>query len=193
MELAIKQPYIHRKGTKSRLVYVLKAPESEDYPLYFEVDSRYEQYLTDELSDACVVCVLLYAMEKGLNIRCESPVSERLKNQLTRYLIPAISKNIPKYKAIDIICETADIKFDGKAVGTGISCGVDSFYTTLKNFEHADGSPLRITHLCFFNAGASGMYGGERARYVYYGRMKRASDVAKVQECDFPQLRLQHE
>lgn len=184
MELLIKKPYISKIESKSRLIFEIVKDEIK-YPLYFEVDSKYEQYLTDELSDSCLVCVLLYAMEKGLNIKCEGEISERLYNQLKNYLIPAISKNIKRYKNIEIIAKVSNIEFKGNAVGTGLSCGVDSFYSVLKNLEPDKNNKYRLTHLCFFNAGATGMFGGEEARKTYQERMRRFSKVAEELNCEF--------
>lgn len=120
-----------------------------------------------------------------MDIRCEGTVSERLYNQLTSYLIPAIAKNIKRYKAIRICCKTSDVEFHGKAVGTGLSCGVDSFYAVLKNLEHDKSSKLQLTHLCFFNAGATGMFGGEKARHIYLERLKRFQTVSNELGCSF--------
>lgn len=156
-----------------------------NYDLYFEVESKYEQYLVTEVSDACVVCLLLYAMENKYDLICDGAVSERLLYQLNEYLIPAISSNIGCYHKISIAAKSKDIHFDGKAVGTGLSCGVDSFYSVLKNLEHNDDSALRITHLCFFNAGATGMFGGEHARRVYRDRSNRFRKVASELKCSY--------
>ena len=184
MELVIGKPYVVY-GEKSRLIFDINNFSGGGYKLYFEVDQAYQNYLTVELSDACLMCVLLYAMEHGMDIRCEGTVSERLYNQLTSYLIPAIAKNIKRYKAIRICCKTSDVEFHGKAVGTGLSCGVDSFYAVLKNLEHDKSSKLQLTHLCFFNAGATGMFGGEKARHIYLERLKRFQTVSNELGCSF--------
>ena len=124
-------------------------------------------------------------MENEYDISCEGNLSERIYNQLNDYLIPAISKNIKRYKKINIHCAgLSDIEFHGNAVGAGISCGVDSFYTILKNLRYSEKSKLRVTHLCFFNVG-----GAEQSRQLYNGRKLNAMNAAKelgfnFVECD---------
>lgn len=183
-KLYIQSPYIKNVSDKVRLVYNVITPKCE-YPLYFEVDKEYGKYLVTELGDAAVVCVLLYAMEHNYHVECDVPVSERLMYQLNEYLIPAISKNIKRYHKIEIIANTSDIEFCGCGCGTGLSCGVDSFYSVLKNLEHGAGSKLQLTHLCFFNAGATGMFGGEHARQVFTERCKRFRKVSDKLGCKF--------
>jgi hypothetical protein len=89
--LSISSPRIESESGKSRLIFNFEDPKKGTYPLYFEVSSQYEQYLTYELSDSALVCVLLYAMENDYDIHCEGKISERIYNQLTRYFSPGIS------------------------------------------------------------------------------------------------------
>lgn len=171
-------------GGKARLCFDLVYPAGS-YELWYEVDEKYSEYLCDEISDAAVVCVLLWAMEREYDIESEAPISERLNNQLNNYLIPAISKNIKRYKKISIISDVSSVCFNPKGVGTGLSCGVDSFYTVMKNIAHGKNSMLNITHLCFFNAGSMGLYGGESARKTYIDRIEKFKKVAEELELEF--------
>lgn len=186
MKLYIGKPYIDEGSNRDKvrlnfpLIYSV-----EGYELYYEVDMKYKEYLTCELSDAAVVCVLLYSMERGWDIECEGAISERLYNQLNHYLIPAISRNIKRYSHISVIAPTSNICFDGKAVGTGLSCGVDSFYSVLRGMNHPESSSLKLTHCCFFNAGSTGFWGGNEARELYEKRMYRFKEVSKELGCDF--------
>lgn len=184
--IKIGKPYIQSGDGKSKLIFDIGGGSENNlnYNLYFEVDDQFRDYLVTEVADACVVCLLLYAMENNYDLECEAPVSERLLYQLEEYLIPAISKNIKCYHNIRILAEASDIEFHGNAVGTGLSCGVDSFYSILKNLEHGN-SKLQLTHLCFFNAGATGMFGGEEARTVYLERSKRFKKVSRELGCTY--------
>ena len=90
--------------------------------MFLEVEQRFQKFLTYEVLDSQVVCVLLYAMEHEMDIVCKGNLSERLYRQLTEYVIPAISRNIRKYKRISIKCEgLTNEKFGGENVGTGLS------------------------------------------------------------------------
>lgn len=185
--IIISKPYLKDCGDFSRLISDIIVNDNVPYELYYEVKTEYKKYLTYELSDAFVVTLMLWAMERNEDIRCEAPISERLYKQLTEYLIPAISKNIKQYSKIKIIAETANIRFNGDGVGTGLSCGVDSFYTILKNLNHSKESKLNITHLCYFNVGASGgdMGDVDNARHIYQERMKEFEIVSNELGCEF--------
>ena len=104
-----------------------------------------------ERSDAFVIGLLLYAMshstcEDPITMTCLAPLSSRLYYQLVVHLIPTISKELKFYNSININCELDDRVINSKhAVATGVSGGVDSFYTLLKNKgENIPG--FNITH-----------------------------------------------
>ncbi len=188
MQLIIGKPYIEDHGEYVRLCSDIEFNDKKQQ-LYYETEKEYADYLTVELSDAFVVTLLLLAMQNGADIVCRGAVSERLHYQLTNYLLPVITDNIKQYQKIRIEAETKCLHFNGPAVGTGLSCGVDSFYTVYKNLEHPEGSELRLTHLCFFNAGNNGGRGGDVARTVFQNRRehfrKAAEEVGlKFLSCD---------
>ena len=184
-EIIIKKPYIKNNNGKSKLIFEIEQNDASIYKMYFEVEQRFEKYLTYEVSDACLVCILLYAMEHNKNIRCEGKVSYRLLYQLENYLIPAISKNIKRYNKIKVFADVIDINFNSTSIGTGLSCGVDSFYSILKGLERNQIEGNKITHLCFFNAGSQGMFGGEKAREIFLARANKFKKVAEELKCDF--------
>ena len=187
MDLIITKPYIQNvEGEdKTRLVSTIKIEGKKDYEMWLEVKKEYGEYLTPEVADCFVVGLMLYAMDHNLNIKSEAPITERLHYQLTEYMIPALNKNIPSYKRITIDAPLANITFGGKYAATGISCGVDSFYTILKNQNHSEESGLNVKYLTYFNAGASGMYGGKRARRSFQERAVKFHEVATQLGCEF--------
>ena len=74
-------------------------------------------------------------------IICESPVSEKLLYQLNEHFIPTLSKFITWCNEVKIIADVdKNVLENAKAVGAGISGGVDSYYSLLKaineNSEH---------------------------------------------------------
>lgn len=74
-------------------------------------------------------------------------------------------------------------------VGTGISCGVDSFYAVLKHFNSVYPS-RNLTHLCIFNNGSiNSCYGVENIPYIKQKVFERAEAVAK--EFNLPLLKLE--
>jgi hypothetical protein len=72
------------------------------------------------------------------------------------------------FNKIELFCKTdPEIIESEHGVGTGISCGVDSFFT-IKNNINLEMEKYNITHLTFFNVGSSGSYGGEESRKFFY-------------------------
>lgn len=123
--------------------------------LYFEVDGKWEKYLTQEVSDAFVLALLEYAMENRCDLHFEAPMTEDLKYQLERYLIPAYAKNIDGLYPINLCGEVTSNKIESQNVtGTGFSGGVDSFYTVLSHMN-INYKTKGITHLLLAVNGAA--------------------------------------
>ena len=135
--------------------YPPKEWKSKDSGLYFAVPIEYKQYLCKERSDAFVVAMLWYAMITGSDIETVSPMSEKLAFHVNRYLIPALCTQENGYRRISIVGPTTDEPYRNVGgVGTGMSCGVDSFYT-LHEYTREDTPPkYRLSHLTYFNMGA---------------------------------------
>ena len=155
--IIINEPYIKKENEKTKLVAKIQLP-SKDIEFFYEVDSKYEEYLTPERADAFLLMVLEYAMTKSLDIECKAPVTEQLYYQLTKYFIPILSMNRKLYNNIDIIANVADeimpVELDGEFVnGTGISGGVDSFYAILSCLNKYT-EKHKLTHLVFTNNGS---------------------------------------
>ena len=74
------------------------------------------------------------------------------------------------------------------AVGTGLSCGVDSFYTVLKHFQ-SNYPSMDLTHIAVFNVGSiNGIYGKENIPRVKSEVWERAEKVAA--ELNLPLVKL---
>ena len=125
---------------------------------YFEFDIKYKKYLCDERSDAFVMGLLTTAMENDMDIEFESPISEKLYYQLSTYYIPLVSKNNSSYPMYDIkIAGPTDNKIikNEKAVATGCSGGVDSFYTIAKHTSNDIPKSYKLTHIVCSSSGTS--------------------------------------
>lgn len=177
-KIFIEKPYIEKIKNKSRLCARCQIDNFIDEVVWYEVDSEWDKYLCFERADAFVLNFLMYAMENQLDIISEAPISEKLHYQLTEYFIPSISKWIEKYRSIEIDAPVSSQRLNlTNAVGTGMSGGVDSFYTVYKHLNIGD-TTYRLTHLTFFNAGAGGEYGGSNARKLYQQRIDWIHPVA---------------
>ena len=123
--------------------------------LYFAVPAKYKEGLCADKADAFVVAMLWYAMTTGSDIESEAPVSEQLYAMVNNVLIPALCKTSHGLSPIKLISDTTNIVYsDVTAVGTGMSCGVDSLYT-LQNWSKPElPKKYRLTHLTYLNMGA---------------------------------------
>ena len=171
-KLIIGQPYIEN----NRLCSKIKSEKTE-YIMWFQVEEEYIKYLCYERADAFLIALIPYFIKHEMDVSVEAKVSSRLYYQLTRYLIPLLCNNFKKRKPY-IKCELDNSVFpSGNAVGTGISCGIDSFYTICKHTDSKE-KMFNITHLTFFNAGSNGQFGGEEARKLYNIRKEKVRKFA---------------
>jgi hypothetical protein len=116
-------------------------------PLYFEVDKEYKQYLCHERSDAFIIQILPYAMLAGQDIYCETPVTETLLHNINEVLVPNLASGYDtKFKLIKIHADMDNTPLRGTEVSTGISLGVDSFYTIFETIN-SDYDDFKLTHL----------------------------------------------
>ena len=137
---------------KSRLEFLILENDVEK-KVFFEVENKYKEYLCYERCDAIIIGLLNYAMREGLNIKSEIPITEELLYNINTYLIPALTKSDSKLTPITIEADTASALNNAGCVGTGLSCGIDSFHAILNNTNTKYNS-LNLTHLCINNVGA---------------------------------------
>ena len=128
--------------------------DGERRTLFFIVDAAYEVYITIDRADAFLVMLFYFAMRDGHDLVFESPLSEQLLYQVETYLVDALHKANPSYRKINITCPYTEREgYGGAAVGTAMSCGVDSLYTLLAHRAKEVPGGFQVTHLTFFNVG----------------------------------------
>ncbi|MCR4684773.1 MAG: hypothetical protein K5649_04835 [Lachnospiraceae bacterium] len=104
----------------------------EDSNLYFKVSDRYEAYLCSQRSNAFVAALLWYALVTGSDIRFIEPLSEKLKQGITENLLPALAEK--GFSSINLLGPVTNAPVENAGgIVTGMSCGVDSFYTLHHN------------------------------------------------------------
>lgn len=136
--------------------------DNHKFVMWYKVPSEYADYLCIERSDAFVVACIYFAMVAGLDIQSDVPITSCLKYQLNEQIIPLLCNERSGFKRIGIQCDTAgDLEQSLKCVGTGISCGVDSFSTILMGLKNTLPEGNKITHLAVFNTGSLNFYGYE--------------------------------
>lgn len=151
--MRLHAPRIENSDGLSRMVAEFELGEKKD-ELFFEVDEKFGSYLTPERSDAFVMIALIWALYDGFDIECEAPITDRLYYQLSEYLLPIICRYIGQYHRISIKGPVAqEVEPIEHGVVTGLSCGVDSFYSVLSHMDIPIES-RRLTHLIMNNVGA---------------------------------------
>lgn len=157
--------------------------DGDSKEVWFKVDKKYGAYLCYERGDAFVIAVLNYAMRNHHDIVSEAPLTEDLYYNIDKYLVDAIAQYNSNFYRPQITAEVASEPLPcAGAVGTGISCGVDSLHalacqTSMKFKKH------NITHLTFNNVGSHGE--GERAEKLYHARLERPRRFAEEYGFEF--------
>ena len=188
MQLQNKRYKVHWRVNEN---YPPKEWKQEDFGCWFAVDEQYGSYLHTESTDAFISAMLWYAMVTGSDIISEAPVSEQMLFSINNYLIPAMCTEEKGYKKIIVKGPTVKVTNDKPCgVGTGMSCGIDSFYTLWKYCD-IEPQARRLTHLTYFNMGA--IFHPDSSKKTRYSvdefyektdeisneKIKNASEVAK--------------
>jgi hypothetical protein len=168
--IIINQPKLVKSKRGTRLQAEIEIDGNKE-SLWYEVEDRFQHYLTYERADAFLVALIPKAIKENHDILVNYWISCKLYYSLKKYLIPTLA-NINKAKNINIHCSKLDSETikNKKAVGTGLSCGVDSFSTIYDHNEAECPHEYGITHLTFFNVGSHGSHGGEKANQLFNER-----------------------
>jgi len=144
--ITISHPYITTTGETARLSADVTI-DGQIKTLWCETALSNSQYLLAERADAFLCALLPLAMRIGKDIICEAPVTDEFLHNLNEILIPQLSAHDSRLHRT-IITAVGDCSSipSGHAIGTGMSCGVDSFYTTSLYHDSPYGS-MALTHL----------------------------------------------
>lgn len=179
-EWVIQDYYMKIMGDSIRLsVNVIE--EDVERNLWYEVPLAVKDSLLDNCLDAFLVAVLPIAMLSGKDIKVKGRVSKKLHYSLINNVIPLLSSNSDIYHSIHI---TADdlcaFPCQKGHIGTGLSCGVDSFDTILSLLQ--EDSPYALDTLTFFNVGSHRSTSGftdEQSRDLFSARLKMNEKCAR--------------
>ena len=171
-EIVIYGTYWEEYDGKSRLNIELSFDDERHETIWYEVDSKWKQYMCDDRVDAVVVSLLLFAIRgRFARIRSDLPISEQLKYQLTYHLIPQIVdfEGEENATAVELDMPATNVVYKKSFIanGTGFSRGVDSF-ATLYEYGKNSAAPedYKINFLNVYNVGAfHGRDTGKRSRH----------------------------
>lgn len=161
-EIHIDKPFISEmESGKSRLSCKITGMEKNPFILWYQVDQKYADKLCTERGDAFLVALLPHIMAHSddsdpTKVYIEQPVSEKLYYYLTEIFLPSLAKYTDMYHTIELYTETTGDKLENEgAVATGISGGVDSFYTLVKHVGHSC-KHYALSHGLYINLNAEG-------------------------------------
>lgn len=149
-----------RENSDLEVVYKLIV-DNEPFDLKYSISImgiHPEQTKIDKIPQLCdpVVVSLMYnLLAGGYDFKSEIPISERLYHHLTKDFIPNIvSMNKIKCPPELIVpVDQTPLKQEASWVGTGVSCGIDSF-AAIKEYSEEKLEKYRLTHLLYFKVGA---------------------------------------
>lgn len=180
--IRIEKPFIEYDKENAVLNTFINIDNKREI-LWFKVNNKFGKYLCDERGDAYLVAVLHYAMTHGHDIELDVPVTEDLLYNVDTYLIDGLVTYNPSYHRPTIKAEVASAPLpNAGAVGTGISCGVDSLYALARESDSLFPNH-KITHLAFNNVGSHGV--GEKAHMLYNKRLQRPREFAEEYGYEF--------
>lgn len=166
--------------------------------VFIAVEDEYKKFLSPERSDYALIGMLAYAMRNRHDIICETPVTEELLYKIREILIPTLVKSDSRNYAPKIQANMAPplekartyAIFDGGgAVGTGLSCGVDSFHAVAK-YLNSEYPSQNLTHITVYNIGSiNSCYGNENIPRVKQKVFERAEKVTA--EIGLPLVKLE--
>jgi hypothetical protein len=173
MNVVFEKPYLRSmEDGNVRLCCDITGLSKDVLTIWYEVSKQYGDYLCTERSDAFVIGMLPYLLshssnEDRLQVICQAPLSERICYQLTHAMIPTLVSAAKMYHPVDIICEVSGDRLpNANAVGTGVSGGVDSFYTLITNTSLKT-PHYNLTHGMYCDMAMYGNHAGEGEQQRY--------------------------
>lgn len=174
----------YKQGNAIRLEADINSP-CPTKTIYFEVAEEYGFLLSADTYDAFVLVGLYLAMNYHTDLRIHGSISKKLYKNLTWYIQKIFCDFSDKLTPAKIFVEGCSLaKPTGNIIGTGISCGVDSFSTIYDRFTKEDDPDYKINALFIFNCGSHGDFDNAYTQTVFKSRVERALIVAD--ELDLP-------
>jgi hypothetical protein len=155
--------------------------QGKESTLWYKFDKEFAEFAVLEKADAFLVSLLPLAMQSHEDIQLNHPVSEELFYNITEYLIPVMLLCMPELTKTKVNPEGfSDINRNGRdgVVGTGFSCGIDSFLTIAEHMRPEIPPSNKITHGVFMDVGAHGIQGDEASRLRFTRRLENARSCA---------------
>lgn len=145
--IIIKKPVFQKcGGGRVRLTADIIEPGKPIFHTFIEVEEEYAKYLSVDRADYLLYLVFPVAIREGYDVVCEAPVTEMLLHNIREILIPHFLIGDKNAKQFDIYTEVTSELIGGEAVGTGVSCGVDSTFNIMEYTDNRYPS-MQLSHL----------------------------------------------
>lgn len=134
-EIFISRPFLERNGNKIRLCINLEL-NGRSKTIWVETASQHsEHFITDRL-DPFLLVLIPFAMRKGHDLVSETPISDRLFYNINEVLIPNLCAGDSRlHKTNLLIPSCGEAPPSGSLTATGMSCGIDSFYSAMTAYQ----------------------------------------------------------
>ena len=151
--------------------------------MWYSTTPEFGQYFCQERGDAFIIPLLFYAMKRNLPVKMEVPISERLYYTITNYLTKAMVYVFKEWHEVSLNCPVISEPLDNAgAVGTGLSCGIDSFCTVIDHLSERQPKGYRLTHCTFFDVGGHSPLwtDSEKTKKLFRQRVERVRQCAEA-------------
>jgi hypothetical protein len=152
----------------------------DERELWFAVPAEHGDLLDAEVAaDSFALVALLRAMRDGLPLHVEGPLSALLAYRLRVHAMPMlaiIGAAVPLRPVEVTVAAPVERPRRGTGLVTGLSAGVDSFFTLLAHLPGQITAGEEVTHLLFNNVGSHGQREEDEA--VFAERLARATALA---------------
>lgn len=176
--IEIKDIYLESDSKYSKLVASINI-NGDNKKVWYKVSKDNGKYLTAELADSFFVAALPYAIKHNINILIsEKPISSKILYNVRNYLLPALKSNI------NISAKYSDMEFHSNENGSGMSCGIDSFYTLYKYYYNDVPESLKMDSITFFNVGAHNGKTEKEKQELFNKRAKIPTNVSNKLNID---------
>lgn len=151
----------YTSGGAFDVVYKLQI-ESVPFDLKYTIYSmgvNPEQNRVNEVPNLCdpvIVSLMYHLLVEGYDFKSDIPISNTLYHHLTKDFMPHIvsmSNGKAKPSKLHVPIYNGKIKRHAEWVGTGVSCGIDSF-SAIKEYSQEQSDSYKLTHLLYFKIGA---------------------------------------
>ena len=153
----------------------------EEKTMWIAMKDENADMLTDDVYDAFVLIPLYLGMHYKQDVHIKGEISPLFYHNIKHYLMKIFDNFSDYTKMINFTVDGLKVAKKGPVdlIGTGISCGIDSFTSIYDNFIETTDENFKINSLFLLNSGTHGNYEDEKTRKLWLDRAnlnKRAAD-----------------